>query len=285
MLVEGDFYSDLFQGKRRLRVYLPPSYTRDASRRYPVLYLQDGQNVFTSAGTNAAFGWGNWELDRTADRLIEQKKMQEIIMVAVDCSAQRYQEYKGWFEPLKKPGPSSKFTPAEKYQRFIIEELKPRIDQLYRTEKGPKQTAVMGSSMGGIFSLSLAWQHPKIFGQAASLSGAFQVEKQEFIRRLQQAPKRKKPVRVYLDSGVIDFTGGDDERAKTGLVAAELRRMGWKDGRDLMHVVDDHVLAEEELEEVGLRRDKWKEAQKSQHNEFYWRQRAWRALTFLFPRT
>jgi len=75
--------------------------------------------------------------------------------------------------------------------------------------------------------------------------------------------------------------GGDDGRAMTGEVAAELRRLGWKD--DLKTYVDAKPLTPLELEKTGLRRDKWSEAETSQHNEFYWRQRAWRALTFLFP--
>ena len=57
-----------------VRIYVPPSYEKDLRRRYPVLYLQDGQNAFSTVGTNVAFGWGNWELDKTADRLSAEKK-------------------------------------------------------------------------------------------------------------------------------------------------------------------------------------------------------------------
>ena len=88
---------------------------------------------------------------------------------------------------------------------------------------------------------------------------------------------------MYLDSGVTDFTGDDDGRRNTAEVANELKRLGWKEGKDLRHFVDEHPRTEPELAEAGLRRDKWEEAKRSQHNEFYWRQRAWRALTFLFP--
>jgi hypothetical protein len=66
-------------------------------------------------------------------------------------------------------------------------------------------------------------------------------------------------------------------------VADELRRLGWKDGENLLRFTDLKLLDESQLETSGLRRDKWPEAQKSQHNEFYWRMRAWRALEFLFP--
>jgi len=90
-----------------------------------------------------------------------------------------------------------------------------------------------------------------------------------------------KPFRVHLDSGVVDFTGGDDGSSLTKRVAAELRRIGWTN--DVQRFVDGKPLTSAELEKSGLRRDKWAEAQTSQHNEFYWRLRAWRALTFLFP--
>lgn len=286
MIVEGDFYSEILGMKRKVRVYLPPSYGKDSARRYPVLYLQDGQNVFTTAGTNAAFGWGNWELDRTVDKLSRQGKMAEIIMVGIDCATNRYQEYRGSSTRAKtRSDPASMPTAnvSARYAQFLIKELKPKIDFLYHTRKKAADTAVMGSSMGGICSLVLAWDHPKVFGHAASLSGAFQVENQEFLRRLQNENGKPKPIRIYLDSGFTDYTGGDDERAKTTAVASELKRLGWKPGKNLLHFVDDKIFKEPELEKLGVRRDKWKEAQTNQHNEFYWRQRAWRPLTFLFP--
>ena len=138
--------------------------------------------------------------------------------------------------------------------------------------------------MGGIASVALAWEHPKTFGLAASLSGAFQVEQRNFLEQvLRTATGRPKPFRCYLDSGVIDHTGDDDGRSDTEAVAAELRRLGWKDGRNLLHFTDPRPLSEAEMVRSGLSRDKWEEAGRSQHNEFYWRQRSWRALEFLFP--
>ena len=274
-------------GSRVVRIYLPPSYKRDSKRRYPVLYLHDGQNVFSSAGTNIAFGWGNWELDRTVDKLCRAGKMQEIIMVGVDNSFARMAEYSGRMSSNKagEPGGSGSTnlnTAFENYAAFLIEELKPKIDREYRTQPGPAGTGVMGSSMGGICSVALAWEHPEVFGRAASLSGAFQIEHSDFLKNvLQRYESKPKPVRIYLDSGTIDFTGGDDGRALTGQVAGELRRIGWD--KELELYVDARPLNEAELEKSGLRRDKWREAQTSQHNEFYWRLRAWRALTFLYP--
>ena len=108
------------------------------------------------------------------------------------------------------------------------------------------------------------------------------VEQTNFLNGVSKNFQGKpKPIRVYLDSGVVDFTGGDDGRSLTEQVAAELRRIAWTD--DLSAFVDAKPLTLAELEKSGLRRDKWNEAQTSQHNEFYWRLRAWRPLIFLFP--
>ncbi len=279
LLLDTNLPSHFYGWNRRVHVYLPPSYPTQPQRRYPVLYLHDGQNVFSSAGTNCAFGWGSWELDRTVDALCRAGKMQEIIMVAVDNSFARMEEYSGRHHVAEGPATNTAF---ETYEAYLITELKPRIDREYRTLPGPAHTGVMGSSLGGLCSLALAWEHPEIFGGAASLSGAFQVEQTNFLNEvLKSYHGPPKPFRVYLDSGVVDFMGGDDGRSPTGQVAAELRRIGWNKNLELY--VDAQPLTPAELEKSGLRRDKWAEAQTSQHNVFYWRLRSWRALTFLFP--
>jgi len=268
---------------RVIHVHLPPSYDRQTARYYPVLYVQDGQNIFSSAGTNIAFGWGNWQLDKTTDELVRGQKMQEVILVAVDNSADRREEYDwrvNW--PKTNALPAGVPTAFEKYSTFLITELKRHIDREYRTRPGPADTGLMGSSLGGFFSLVLAWEHPEIFGRVACLSGSFQVEQTNFLNDvLYNYHDQPKSIRIYLDSGTIDFTGGDDNHAITSRVAAELRRIGW--GTNLLLYVDEKPLTTEEMENAGLRQDKWKEAQTSQHNEFYWRLRVWRALTFLFP--
>jgi predicted alpha/beta superfamily hydrolase len=278
--MEQEVASRFLNAPRRVCVYLPPSYHQEPNRRYPVLYLHDGQNVFSSAGTNICFGWGSWELDRTVDALCRTTNMQEIILVAVDNSSARYAEYCGGHHSAETNGN----TAFENYTAFLVRELKPKIDAMYRTRPEPANTGVMGSSLGGICSMVLAWDQPEVFGRAASLSGAFQVDRTNFFFNILRPYRGKaKPTRVYFDSGVVDFTGGDDGRKLTAAVVEEYRRIGW--GNGLMHYVDAKPLTLAELEKVGLRRDKWAEAQTSQHNEFYWRMRVWRALTFLFPPT
>jgi predicted alpha/beta superfamily hydrolase len=277
-----------FLGSNRgIHIYLPASYDKEPTRRYPVLYLHDGQNVFSSAGMNIAYGWGNWGLDTAVDELCRNGKMQEIIMVGVDNSAARYEEYCGRTGHVPSVSSTNEVattgnTAFDNYTAFLIKELKPEIDRNYRTKPDAANTGVMGSSMGGICSVVLAWNHPDVFGKAGSLSGWFGAENTNFLNAvLREYRGKPKPIRVYLDSGVKDFMGGDDGAALTAQVAAELKRVGWAE--ELSYYIDPRPLNPAELEASGLRRDKWSEAQKSQHNEFYWRRRSWRALTFLFP--
>jgi enterochelin esterase-like enzyme len=277
LLKEESVPSHFLEGDRTIRVYLPASYATNSKARYPVLYLNDGQNMFSSAGDNIANGWGNWALDKTVDELTRDGKMREVIMVAVDNSRTRFVEYNG------RVNSTNGVTPFEDYATFLMEELKPRIDSEYRTKTDAAHTAVMGSALGGICSLALAWEHPEIFGQAACLSGSFEVDQTNFVKQaLAQYHGKPKPFRLYLDSGTKDFTGGDDNNALTDEVYKQLRRIGWR-RRDLRHFTDSHPLTLKELGKTGIHHDKWVEAQSSQHNELYWRLRAWRALTFLFP--
>jgi predicted alpha/beta superfamily hydrolase len=276
VVFEVEMSSAILGANRWIRIYLPPSYQTKRKKRFPVLYVHDGQNAFSTAGPHAAFGWGSWELDLTADRLIGEGRLQELIMVGIDCGARRYREYRGpvW--------PGSANSDYENYARFLAEELKPRIDREYRTLKSARSTGVMGSSMGGICSFALAWERPDVFGKAASLSGSFQVEKKFFPRRvLGQYNGAPKPLRLYLDSGVTDGSG-DDGAEDTRRVAGELKRIGWKPGRNLQHFLDP-LLTADALRAFHLPEEKFHEAQHSQHNELYWRLRAGRALCFMFP--
>lgn len=268
--------SRIVDSPRHLRIYLPATYTEKPDKRFPVLYVHDGQNVFSTAGTNVAFGWGNWELDLTAARLVREGKMRPIIIVAIDnLGSKRMTEYSGHH------GTEIKKSDYDRYSAFLIQELKPYIDRKYRTVPGPSETGVMGSSLGGLCSTALAWEHPDVFGNSASLSGSFFFDERHFLESLKNYKSTPKPVKFYFDSGVTDFMGGDDGRAMTAAVASELRNI---DGPEsLLLYVDEHPMTPGQLEKTGLRKDKWKEAQTSQHNEFYWRMRAWRALTYMFP--
>ena len=281
LLPERSFFSPALNTERTVRIALPASYSQGGGQRFPVIYLHDGQNVFSSAGPHSAFGWGSWQVDRSAAAAARDGRAQEVILVAVDNTTQRYLEYRG-------PSASGSLQADQLYRayaRFLTEDLKPSIDREFRTLPDAAHTAVLGSSMGGICSLVLAWEHPEVFGLAASLSGAFQVERTHFLSRVLAVHRgTPKPLRLYLDSGVVDYTGGDDGAALTRRVVEHLRRIGWSDGLDLKYFVDDHPRTPAQCAAAGLPEGKWGEARTSQHNEFYWRLRFPQALEFLFPR-
>ncbi len=262
---------------RTVRIWLPPGYELPGTNRFPVLYVHDGQNVFSSAGPGVAFGWGPWNIDRAAEKLIAEGRMRPVIMVAVDNSPKRFDEYAG---PRTNSASRAAF---DAYSRFLIDELKPSIDHEFKTLTGPKDTAVLGSSMGGLCSMALAWEHPDVFGGAAGLSSSFWVEKRHLLDGvLANYAGPKKLVRFYLDSG-IKAGRSDDGRKDTADVAERLKAIGYVDGVDLKTFVDDRFFTEAEMAALGYAADKQKEASRAQHNEFYWRQRVWRALAFLFP--
>lgn len=157
VVFEGPVASDVLGTNRFVRIFLPPSYEQAPRKRYPVLYLHDGQNVFSTAGDHVAFGWGNWQLDRTVTELVQASRMEEIIMVAVDHTAERYLDYRGpahrWTEmelaAQKRrppaPGDDSRYL---NYSRFLIEELKPKIDRGLPHKTGPGQHSLDGGFNG-----------------------------------------------------------------------------------------------------------------------------------------
>jgi hypothetical protein len=141
-----DFRSRILGGKRRIWVCLPPSYDSDPERRFPVLYLQDGQNVFD--GATAFLAGHEWEADETAERLIEQGRIEPLIIVAVDnAGARRVDEYT--------PAPDARDHGggADLYGRMLVEELKPWVDQTWRTRADREDTGIGGSSLGALVSL------------------------------------------------------------------------------------------------------------------------------------
>lgn len=140
---------------RQVRLYLPPGYQLD-NKRYPVLYMHDGQNIFDAA---TAFA-GEWGVDETLNQLAQQGWL-ELIVVAIDNGAEhRMTEYSGWDNPRFGPGE------GQEYIAFVSDTLKPYIDQHYRTRPEAEYTGIMGSSMGGLIS------HYALFNQAGTFAKA-----------------------------------------------------------------------------------------------------------------
>ncbi|PYI49617.1 MAG: hypothetical protein DMF10_01045 [Verrucomicrobia bacterium] len=149
------FHSRFLGNRRDVLVYLPPGYSRFSSRRYPVLYMHDGQNVFDAATSFAGVEWG---MDETAQQLIHRKLVEPVIIVAVaNIGEERVHEYAptpGVIEPKDYPRKRSRGL-AHIYGQFLIQELKPFIDKNYRTKPDAESTGLGGSSLGGLATLAI----------------------------------------------------------------------------------------------------------------------------------
>jgi len=169
---------------RHLIVWLPPGYDDSDTIRYPVLYMHDGQNVFDPATSFLGTDWG---VDETITRLISEDLMKPVIVVGIYNSPDRSDDY----------GTGKK---GQAYQKFVVDVVKPLIDSTYRTKPGREDTAVMGSSMGGLISFLLAWNYPQVFQQAACLSPAFFTNAVDMVR---SAPTAPEGMRIYMDNGTV----------------------------------------------------------------------------------
>src|SRR5215831_10270041 len=157
------FRSKILGNRRDVLVYLPPGYRRLSGRRYPVLYLHDGQNVFDTATSFAGVEWG---VDETAERLIRTKIIEPVIVVAVaNMGEDRVHEYTPTPGVIEAKGRRKKRSRglARLYGRFLIEELKPFIDRKYRTKPDPEFTGLGGSSLGGLVTLAIGILYPDAF--------------------------------------------------------------------------------------------------------------------------
>jgi predicted alpha/beta superfamily hydrolase len=166
--------------EHRFRVFLPPGYHENTLKKYPVLYMHDGQNLFFR---EEAFVGNSWRTDDVLTVLDKMNAIEEVIVVGIYPN-ERMCEY-------TLPG-------YEDYGRFLVDTLKPLIDAKYRTLAGATDTAVMGSSLGGVVSFYLGWQWPDVFGKVACLSSTF-AYRDDLLERVFAEPKRK--LRIYLDSG------------------------------------------------------------------------------------
>ena len=174
--------------KRQVRLYLPPGYAT-SGKRYPVLYMHDGQNLFDDATAYS----GEWKVDETLDALSKEGRL-ELIVVGIDNGGdKRMTELNAW--------DSARFGAAEgrAYTDFIVKTLKPLIDARYRTLPGRAHTAIMGSSMGGLASHYAIAQYPQVFGKAGVFSPAYWTAEPSFGFMAQHP--LPKDARVYLLAG------------------------------------------------------------------------------------
>jgi isoamylase len=195
---------------RDVLVYLPPSYSKIKTTRYPVLYMHDGQNCFDNKTSYA----GEWAADETAEKLA--KRGLECIIVAIpNAGKARIDEYGPWYEAkINLPGIiGGAGGRANEYIEYLTQVVKPLIDSSFRTLREPEFTGVAGSSMGGIISLYALLEAPDVFGFAGCFSSAFWVGKsglQKYIKT-HIAPN----ARIYMDCGTLE--GGQARESKAYL--------------------------------------------------------------------
>ena len=230
--------------QRDIIVWLPTSYETSLKKQYPVLYMHDGQNIFDPITSYINV---DWQIDETADSLISNGKMEEIIIVGIYNTVDREEEY-------------SNSPQGQLYMRFLVNIVKPFIDETYRTLPGVNSTATMGSSMGGLISFLLVWNYPKVFSQAGCLSPAFIYNKNNSVKLVEQYRGSTKPIRIYIDNGGV----GLEDILQPGCerMLRALQRKGFKIGENLEWFYDEHA----------------------EHSERAWAKRVWRPLIFMYSK-
>lgn len=214
--------------RRSVLVYLPPSYDAQPGRRFPVLYLHDGQNVFDSA---TAFNGQEWCVDETAQRLIEEEAIEPLMIVAVaNAGERRIDEYTPTRDRKQKAGGG-----AEQYESILFDEVVPMIEGSYRTLGGPEHTGMGGSSLGALLSLALALRHPDKVGRAAILSPSVWWDREVIVRRV-RALRARPAMRLWLSVGTAEGPEVVDaaRRLRDALV-----QKGWTLDQDLRYVEYD----------------------------------------------
>ncbi|MCK6511538.1 hypothetical protein L6R29_16395 [Myxococcota bacterium] len=244
----NEFSATKLQNKRKLIVYLPPNY-RSAKTRYPVLYMHDGQNLFDDQAI-----WGGWGVKSWADQMIKAGQLKPFIVVGVENTIGRMDEYTHTTDKISGTSTGGK---ANDYADFLLKDIKPYIDGLYRTHPDHRHTAVMGSSLGGLISLWLGVHYPRTFFRIGALSSTFGWGKiaanNPTLGEIFQNKGFQNLV-VYIDSG-----SPQDNYQVTLQMRDTMRQLGYLDDLNLLHYVEQNAI----------------------HNEKAWRDRLHRPLSFL----
>lgn len=204
---------------RDIIVWLPPGYAVNNGKRYPVVYMHDGQNIVDPA--TSSFGV-DWQIDETSDSLIQNKITEPYIVVGIYNTVDRTKEY----------------TPGDKgtaYMKFIVHTLKPMIDAAYRTMPDRKHTIAGGSSAGGIISFMMVWEYPQVFSKAICMSPAFKIQDVDYVKTVIDS-KRRKNVYFYIDNGGV----GLESELQPGIddMMTALKQKGYKEGKDYFYYID-----------------------------------------------
>lgn len=208
-------WSPQLENKRDVLIYLPPSYSV-GERRYPVLYMHDGQNLFDEA---TAFAGQDWQVDETMERM-SADGYEAIIVGAFHTSDDRLREYN--------PFPGRWTSKGEPYVNFLCDSLKPFMDRNFRTLTEPAATGILGSSMGGLISLYAFFRRPDIFGLCGAMSPSLFVGHNAILKYVREAPFHLG--KIYLDHGTREPSARP--------VYELLRAKGYRIRTDLKYVAE-----------------------------------------------
>jgi len=232
---------------------VPPGY-HESTERYPVLYLQDGQNLFDPA---TAFLGRDWHADTTTDHLIERGVIEPLILVGIyNTGVRRISEYTPTrCARIRKGGK------ADRYAEMLAREIKPFIDHEYRTRKAAVHSGVGGSSLGALASLMAGFKYPRVFGKLAIMSPSVWWDGRVIVRMAASYNSAVRP-RIWLDAGTEEGDSPQQTMEDLRLLRDTLIARGWRDGVDL----------------------RYSEAHRAEHNEGAWAARLPDVLGYLFPR-
>jgi predicted alpha/beta superfamily hydrolase len=251
-----EFRSRIFQNTRFLRVWLPPGYDdpQNSGRHYPVLYLNDGQNLFESL---SSFNGIEWQVDETGDRLIRAGMIPPVIFVGIDNAGKdRMREYM----PHRSLNPMLVRVLGSRYPSFLTDEVMPFLARTYRISVRPEHTGLGGSSLGALIALYSAAVRPDVFGRLLIESPSLWASNRQMIR--QSRGVRRWPERIFLGTGTAESGRPEKDQSMVDDVrelAGVFRRAGLDDRR-LKLVIEEGAT----------------------HHESAWARRLPDALTFLF---
>jgi predicted alpha/beta superfamily hydrolase len=251
-----EFRSRIFKNTRFLRVWLPPGYddAENSRRQYPVLYLNDGQNLFESS---TAFGGVEWGADETAERMIREGVIPPMIIAGIDhTGTDRLREYL----PYRSMHPRMLRVQGRRYPDFLIKEVMPFVESAYRVATSPENTGLGGSSLGALIALYTAITRPGVIGRLLLESPSLWAGNRETIKESRVV--RIWPEKIFLAAGTVE--AGSAERSRTVV----------DDVRELAAVMRRAVLSEKRLRMAIT--------EGAGHNEAAWGERFPEALQFLF---
>jgi predicted alpha/beta superfamily hydrolase len=247
--------SRIFRNTRLVRVWLPPDYEKGGGARYPVLYLNDGQNLFEAS---TAFGGVHWRVGETATRLILEKKIPPLIIVGIDNTGKnRASEYL----PYQSRDPKVLVVKGTSYPKFLKREVMPLVEHRYAVLTGPENTGLGGSSLGGLITLYAQLAAPGIFGRLMIESPSLFVANRRILAECRKF--RAWPFRLYLGMGTQEVGDARKDEKVTN------------DVRELAKILHDAKLGEDWL--------KVRIEEGAGHSEAAWAARFPDALAFLFP--